>query len=86
MTETTPEEASSSENSSTMSQRPISNLRQPTETPTDSQIPPTTPSVVNLSNLNIGARTMERSRLIVNNISTTIEEIQPFIEQARLVI
>ncbi|XP_003706228.2 ring finger protein, transmembrane 2 isoform X2 [Megachile rotundata] len=30
---------------------------------------------------NFGARTMEQSRLFANNISTTIEEIRPFIEQ-----
>lgn len=85
MTETTSEEASSSENNLTSSERPIPILRQPNE-PVDSHASSIPPPVVNLSNLNIGARTMERSRLLVNNISTTIEEIQPFIEQARLVI
>lgn len=35
----------------------------------------------NVNNLNLGARTIERSRLFVNNISTTIEEMQPIIGQ-----
>ena len=89
MTENTSDETSSLTNNSNMSQRLATNtIRHPLEeTPLeDTQTPPAPPPVVRLGSLNIGARTMERSRLFVNNISTTIEGIQPYIEQARLVI
>ncbi|XP_053982529.1 RING finger and transmembrane domain-containing protein 2 isoform X1 [Hylaeus volcanicus] len=33
---------------------------------------------------NFGARTMEQSRMFANNISSTIEEIRPFIEHVRI--
>ncbi|XP_043462070.1 RING finger and transmembrane domain-containing protein 2 [Leptopilina heterotoma] len=67
MPETTSEEATNtSENNSEESQRV-------TEVPIR--------DVQNVNNLNLGARTIERSRLFVNNISSTIEEMQPLIGQ-----
>lgn len=71
MPENTPDEATNAENHSNDSQRIIANpVRE----------------VQNVNNLNIGARTIERSRLFVNNISTTIEEMQPLIGQVKLSI
>lgn len=72
MPETTTEEATNTtENNSEESQRV-------TEVPIR--------DVQNVNNLNLGARTIERSRLFVNNISSTIEEMQPLIGQVKRII
>ncbi|XP_029053348.1 ring finger protein, transmembrane 2 isoform X2 [Osmia lignaria lignaria] len=39
---------------------------------------------INIRGFNFSARTMEHSRLFTNNISSTIQEIRPFIEHVRI--